>query len=299
MLQQTQVATVLPFFERWMVRFPDVTALANASTQEVLGAWQGLGYYRRARQLHEGAKQIAVTGWPQSAKEWRTVPGVGRYTAAAIASISLGEAISLVDGNVERVVARLTASRSTGSTLHREAWVWADQNLDTDHPATWNQALMELGATVCKPLNPRCEDCPISNSCAAFAVHIQRELPVAKIRSKTIAIQRTVWVPWHDNKVGLRQIQAGAWWEGLWEFPNVVTGQEASLKEQIGEVWPEHLLDFKHSVTHHRILISAYLVRCESPCSGLAWKKPEGLIDLPMPAPQRRIWKAAKTVIGV
>ncbi|HLP00520.1 MAG TPA: A/G-specific adenine glycosylase [Opitutaceae bacterium] len=170
MLQQTQVKTVLPYFARWQERFPDFAALAAAPEADVLKHWEGLGYYSRARNLHKLARAVAVLpAPPHTAAAWEELPGVGPYTAAAIASIACGDAVACVDGNVARVLARLTANATafaSGSELVKQFRPLAAQVLDPGHPGEWNEAMMELGALVCTPRTPACLLCPLREHCA-------------------------------------------------------------------------------------------------------------------------------------
>ena len=219
MLQQTGVATVVPFFERWMDRFPTVNDLAKANEQDVLSLWQGLGYYRRCRNLLAGARIIASDGWPVDAAAWLKIPGVGRYTAGAIASIALGEPAPVVDGNIERVYARLATDPATGDVLNRRTWEWARRELRQSTPGDWNQALMELGATVCTPTRPSCIQCPAAPACRALRDQTVDTLPTSGKRRSIIRLEFDVEVPVCDKSFGLRQIAAGQWWEGMWEFP--------------------------------------------------------------------------------
>ncbi len=163
MLQQTRVAAVIERYGQFLERFPNVHSLAQAPVDEVLAVWSGLGYYRRARALHEAARQIAASGrMPRTQEEWRKLPGIGRYTAAAIASIAHGECCAVVDGNVERVVRRvMKASRISPEEIWEKAQAW----LYRRSPGDFNQAMMELGATVCMPVAPRCPDCPLRSWC--------------------------------------------------------------------------------------------------------------------------------------
>src|SRR5581483_416800 len=181
MLQQTHVAAVLPFYRRFLERFPTVHALAAAPESDVLQYWAGLGYYSRARNLHAAAKRIAERGaFPSTHDEIRELPGVGDYTAAAIASIAFNLPHAVLDGNVARVLARLTADpgdiRST--PVRAQLRAVADGLLDREHPGDFNQALMELGATVCLPGEPKCDRCPVARLCDARAAGRQNELPI-------------------------------------------------------------------------------------------------------------------------
>lgn len=300
MLQQTQVATVLPFWHRWMERFPDVESLAEANEQELLGLWQGLGYYRRCRLLHEGARFVAEHGMPRTAAHWLRVPGVGAYTAGAIASIAFDEPAALVDGNVERVYARMTADDRVGSDLHRAAWDWARSNLCRDRPGTWNQALMELGATVCTPVRPACGACPVSGSCVAFERGEVDLLPVRMKAPRPAELTHVVWIPRIEESLGVRQIPHGSWWAGMWEFPRVeapVAGglfdslEVPALREVVGPGVVGFLGEVKHTVTNHRITLRVHSVRCETRSSALTWLTRSALADLPMPSPQRKALK--------
>lgn len=273
MLQQTQIVTVLPYFERWIARFPTVEALAAAELDSVRAAWAGLGYYRRARYLHEGAQFLVANGWPQSAKEWGAVPGVGRYTAGAIASVVFGEAVAAVDGNVERVFCRFTADDSVGATRNRKAWEWAAANLERAKPGTWNQAVMELGATVCTPARPKCEQCPIQGGCEAFARGEVLNFPVKVARKPPVILEQQVVVFIQGDQVALVRAEKGSWWEGLWQFPYEVRDERG-----------EHRLS--HVVTGHKIDL---YVRRGEPTEPVNWFSTEEARELALPAPHRRV----------
>jgi len=292
MLQQTQVATVIPYWERWLARFPTVEALAEAEEQEVLALWQGLGYYRRCRLLREGARWVVEHGLPRGATAWRQVPGIGPYTAGAIASIAQGDPTPLVDGNVERVYARLTGDATVPPALTKNAWGWAAHVLYRPRPGDWNQALMELGATVCKPVKPDCTRCPLADRCVARLSWRVDELPTRAVKTKTVNLRHAVWVPTYEGRYGVRQIPPGSWWEGMWEFPRAddAKGDEIpELRRLVGQGWLEDIGEVRHSVTYHRIVISASLVRCDSMSPELRWLDLEELKEIPMPNPQRKV----------
>ncbi|CAN5918253.1 A/G-specific adenine glycosylase [soil metagenome] len=231
MLQQTRVATVIPYWERWMTRFPTVRALATAPLDDVLAAWAGLGYYSRARNLVAGAKTI-VSDWkgalPRHAAELREVPGIGPYTAGAIASIAYGERAPLVDGNVARVLGRVFAiTDDIKSTAGQKAlWSRAGELMaalpEVAAPGDLNQGLMELGATVCSPTQPRCLVCPLARLCIANATGRQDELPVMPVRKKQhelpILARTLVWLAHDDELVLVRRTPEGLF-GGLWELP--------------------------------------------------------------------------------
>ena len=291
MLQQTQVSTVIPYWERWMARFPTVESLAVATEEDILSLWQGLGYYRRGRMLWQGAVQVCSNGMPTSASEWERVSGVGRYTGGAIASIALGEVVPLVDGNVQRVYARLNADTSEEKLLSKSAWDWAGSVVDSERPGDWNQALMELGATVCKPKDPSCSVCPLTGNCMAFRQGLQGSIPRAKVRQVTKSLSLETWIPLCEGRFGVRQIPASQWWEGMWEFPRASATSDvenAELRGIVGEGWVQHVGSFRHAVTHHRILLSVSRVYCESQVTGLQWVTGEELEKLSLPAPMRK-----------
>jgi A/G-specific adenine glycosylase len=249
MLQQTRVATVIPYWQRWMARFPDVRALADAPLDDVLAAWAGLGYYSRARNLWSGARVIADRGLPRTAAELRTVPGIGPYTAGAIASIAYGERTPLVDGNVARVLARVFAITDDIKTGAGQRALWARAGelmtaLPAAHPpGELNQGLMELGATTCAPAAPRCLTCPLAGHCATKG----DELPIARPRKKAselpVLAREALWLEDRGELVLARRAPRGLF-GGLWELPQAE--QVATLAEQLGV----HAFD-REPVAHH------------------------------------------------
>lgn len=311
MLQQTQVATVIPYYERWLAAFPTVSDLARADEQQVLALWQGLGYYRRAKLLHAGAKQVAETGIPSDASGWREVPGVGRYTAGAICSIALNLSEPLVDGNVERVYARLTGDASPSKDLTTAAWKWAEKLVPAERPGDWNQALMELGATVCKPDRADCDRCPLVSKCVAHARNETTRFPTPKPKVETIKLVHEYWVVrrWVDGSAqyAIEQIGAdtyrtesaeekGRWWEGMWQFLRVgSSGAPVAFADLKDELWPVSLGSFSHAVTHHRITVRAWLVDLpdtllDERINSLRWVEAHELDGIALPAPQRKIF---------
>jgi A/G-specific adenine glycosylase len=238
MLQQTRVATVLPYYARWMQRFPTIGVLAAAPESEVLRAWSGLGYYSRARNLHRAARQIG-SAFPSTYESIRDLPGVGDYTAAAVASIGFREPRAAVDGNVLRVLARVTndAGNIGSPTTRRRLTHVAEELLDRRHPGEFNQALMELGAIICVPKSPRCESCPIVQSCEARRLARHDELPVKLRRSQAARVHRTLLV--------VRRGRQMLFWirDGFWELPEPAHLPEAVIQHTIGE--------FRHCITNH------------------------------------------------
>jgi A/G-specific adenine glycosylase len=297
MLQQTQVATVIPYWHRWLERFPTPETLAAADEQDALAMWQGLGYYRRCRMLLQGAHYVTEHGIPTDAEGWLKVPGVGRYTAGAISSIAQRYPAALVDGNVERVYARVTADEAVGAALTKNAWAWAERHLYHARPGDWNQALMELGATICKPLKPVCTLCPLQGRCVARQTWRTDELPRREEKRATVHLRHAVWVPVFEGRFGVRQIPKGLWWQGMWEFPRTEAlpdREVPELRALTGPGWLQDVGNVSHTVTHHRIVIDVALVRCETASPELRWETADGLAELPMPAPQRKILKLVR-----
>jgi A/G-specific adenine glycosylase len=225
MLQQTQVARVIEKFQPFLARFPDVGSLANATDEDVLAAWTGLGYYRRARSLHAAARQIVDTHdgvVPHRLVDLLDLPGVGRYTAGAIASIVFGHPAAIVDGNVSRVLFRVHGKDLAADDPDGVAWAWkrAQQLVELASPALFNEGMMELGATICTPANPGCDRCPVRAGCLAKRHGTQGRIP----RPKTPASQREQWhvcvlVRDRDGRVLLERASSGTLWKGLWRAP--------------------------------------------------------------------------------
>lgn len=209
MLQQTQVKTMLPYFERWLARFADFEALANASAEDVLRHWEGLGYYSRARNLHKLAKAyVAMDPKPTTAEEWQALPGIGPYTAAAVSSIANGYPAAVVDGNVVRILARLTgemrAFKSNGAAVAAFKKC-ADELLNRENPGDHNQAMMELGATVCMRQKPLCTVCPVLQFCSGAAQGIAEKIPIIQ-RTATLKVEVDRLWAIHEGKILLHRI---------------------------------------------------------------------------------------------
>ncbi len=224
MLQQTQVATVIPYWERFLQRYPSVEALAEAPLPDVLAAWKGLGYYSRARNLHRAAQEVVARfggKLPSTAAELLTLPGFGRYTAGAVASIAFGEPAPLVDGNVARVLSRLFEVEGLPGERAREARLWAlaGELVQGKRPGDFNQSLMEHGATVCRPESPLCLLCPVREECLAFRHGRVDELPPAKVRAppRKMTLAVAVWA--HEGRLLLARRAEKGLFGGLWELP--------------------------------------------------------------------------------
>lgn len=297
MLQQTRVAAVLPYFGRWMERFPGFGELAAASEAEVLALWQGLGYYSRARNLHRLARAVVSDGLPRSAAGWRRLPGIGPYTAAAVASIAQGEPVAVVDGNVVRVLARLTGDdrRWKGSAEAVDGLrPVAERFLDPGTPGRHNEAVMELGALVCLPRSPLCLLCPLSPNCDAAARGTADGLPRIE---KTRKVERTVRRAWceRDGKILLRRYAPDARrLGGLLELPE--------LDELGGSVRParEPFARKKRGIGNESITEPIHRATIAGPlptAPELRWVALDRLADEPLSGPHRR-WIEALTTSG-
>jgi A/G-specific adenine glycosylase len=258
MLQQTQVATVIPYFERWLKKFPTVQDLANAPLDDVLKHWEGLGYYRRARNLHKAARIIAIEekgAFPTSYEGWLELPGIGPYTAAAISSIVNGEKVLVVDGNVKRVAARLFMIK--GEVSEKDAKKRLEPFLPDTKPGDFNESLMELGATLCTPKNPKCLFCPVNEYCKAYQKGQVDKFPNPKFKKETPQRHRYALVSIQNDAIWLRQRKETEMLSGLWGFVLV----EEQPKGQI-------LSNVSHVYTHFRLTVT--------PVMGKIPKKTEG-----------------------
>jgi A/G-specific adenine glycosylase len=284
MLQQTQVVTVIPYYERWMKLFPDWRALAVAAEETVLKAWEGLGYYRRARNLHELARTVAnlSEGLPRNETGLRALPGIGPYTASAIGSIAFGLPLAVLDGNVMRVLTRLLACRddiarpATREKLQRVA----DAFLDRGDPGAHNQAVMELGATICVPRRPLCLVCPLRRDCRGRD-HAE-DFPV-KTRVATIRREETVAILRKENRLYAEQVPEKLPWHGLWRFPDF---------DPVRMVAGNDVGTIKYGITKYAVTMRAVAARWQPGVSGpgryLTAKEMEALA---FAAPHRKLIK--------
>jgi len=324
MLQQTQVATVIPYYRRWMARFPDVSTLARASLADVLKCWEGLGYYGRARNLHEAARQVVsrfAGRLPPDVTQLRTLPGVGPYTAGAVASIAFGLDEPVLDGNVERVLCRTLGIRTNPKQARtaRTLWSAARRLVGSGRAGAVNQALMDLGATVCTRRAWACERCPLAGACVACERGLQADLPVRPKRRPvphhTIAVgiirKRKEAAPLSGRDrilIGRRKPQAML--GGLWEFPGgkVEPGEspaEAVRREVREEVGIEiavgdEIAVVNHAYSHFRITLHAFVCRHVSgrvrplECTACRWVRLDELDAWAMPRANRKIIEALR-----
>ena len=307
MLQQTRVKTVLDYYPRFLRAYPTVEKLARADVADVLSAWSGLGYYRRARALHAGAREVIERyggKLPREAAALREISGIGPYTAGAISSIAFGAKEALVDGNVARVLARifgLTCDVRTPAGS-RQIWALAEELVPDDDPGPYNESLMELGATVCLPGEPRCGECPVNALCVARAKGLEGEIPVAKKKKPPREVDLIAVVSRRGSDVLLGRRKEGGLFGGLWEPPMVELGPreraEASLSSLVGTgvVGLEVVGEQTHVLTHRkfRITIARARVSGEPVASGgtydrFAWQKASQLGALGMSSLAKKI----------
>ena len=314
MLQQTRVEAVIPYFETWMRLFPTIQTLADASEQDVLNAWEGLGYYSRARNLHKAAKIVADQykgEMPRDLEELRKLPGIGRYTLGAVASIAFGMDVSALDGNIKRVYARIFDLEIPVDSPAGEKILWdlADKNLPKGHAGDYNQALMDLGATICIPKNPRCLICPVMKLCKARQNGTQNLRPVKTPKKDVPHYVHAAAVILQRDKVLLAQRPSAGLLGGMWEFPNgrvvgdpaigltkaltmgynlrlrLPRSQSARKKAALGIV--------EHGYSHFSVTVHAF--RCELTSipreTNLKWVSLNSLDDYPMGKIDRQIAK--------
>jgi A/G-specific adenine glycosylase len=277
MLQQTRVAAVVPYYKKFLARFPNVQALARARADAVLSQWAGLGYYSRARNMHRAAKEIVALHGGFFTREHDAalaLPGVGRYTAAAVLSIAYGERLAVLDGNVARVLARLGAVRGDlrAPALWRKLGDTAQELLAENAPGDWNQAMMELGATLCTPKSPRCAECPVTGWCCAQKLGIAGQLPAARTKPATVQVTlaAAVLLDPRGRTLLVRQTSVdGALFSRMWQFPALETTADAAstlaqhLRKEFGfavdgQMTP--LTPARHTVTFRKIRLEPFLI---------------------------------------
>ena len=289
MLQQTRVETVIGYFERFMARFPTVQALAAAQRDEVLKLWEGLGYYRRADYLLKGAAYIVnqLGGvFPRSARALEQIPGIGAYTAGAIASMAFGERVAAVDGNVLRVTSRIAAYSDPVDLPKTRAKAGEISLAMMPEGRAWShtQAMMELGACLCLPRNPRCNLCPVQGACRAFALGLERALPVRGARRKQLEVNRDVYMISDGGRVLLRRRPDEGLLRGMWEFP----GEEEDTGFLAGftVLAREKAVPARHVFTHRIWQMQGWWIEV-APCAapeGCCWADAEKLEALALPA---------------
>jgi len=304
MLQQTQVDTVVPYYLRFLQRFPDIEALAAAELEEVLGLWSGLGYYARARNLHACARKISAEHagcFPATPEAIAALPGIGRSTAAAIAVFAFGARAAILDGNVKRVLCRHFGIDGVPGRSEVEARLWAlaESLLPRSDAATYIQAQMDLGATVCTRRRPACGRCPLKPGCVALATDRVGELPRPRPRKARPQRQQQVLVLRREGRILLEQRPPSGLWGGLWVLPEY-QGEAAELAEALQRRYGLQpgavaaLPPLEHGFTHFTLRLQPLLVDAAGASAraaeaDLRWIDPRRLADLPLPTPVRRI----------
>ena len=312
MLQQTQVAAVIPYFKRWMARFPTLESLAESPQEHVLQIWEGLGYYSRARNLHRAAEVVVREHngqIPAERQQLEKLPGIGRYTAAAIASMAFGRDEAALDGNIRRVLARLFDLRLPARSPEgeRQLWALAEAHLPPGQAGDYNQALMDLGAMICTPRQPDCEVCPLSDLCQACTLGVQAERPVPVPRRARPHHTVAAAIIQRGDRVLIAQRPANGLLGGMWEFPggklepgeDLVTALRREIQEELdASVTGEcYFGEFRHAYTHFKVTLHAFRCQLASDsgeprpveADGLAWERPAALAEYPMGKIDRQI----------
>jgi len=309
MLQQTRVAAVLGYYRRFLEEAPDIAALAALPEDRLLKLWQGLGYYNRARNLQRAARVIVeeLGGvFPDTYEALLRLPGVGEYTAGAVASIAFGEAVPAVDGNVLRVIARTADIREdiSDAKVRRTFRALLEEAMPREEPGKFNQALMELGATVCAPNGaPDCGRCPLSGLCEANRLGIQTELPLKSKKAPRRVEEMTVYLLRRGDAVALRRRGEAGLLAGLWEFPHVPGALgEAAAGDALAS-WGLTALDWekkisaKHVFTHVEWHMTGYLLTVRGECPGFTWADREALETLAVPSAFARYLEEARRAL--
>lgn len=311
MLQQTQVDTVIPYYHRFLETYPTIERLAAADLDGLLKVWEGLGYYTRARNLHKAARAVVENHAgqiPDNLDALLSLPGVGRYTAAAVGSIAFGLAAAALDGNVIRVLSRLDCIKDDPSKpkIREQLWQRAEDLLDPAHPGDFNQAMMELGATVCLPRNPLCLTCPVAGLCLARQCGLQDKLPVRKKAAKLPLQVVAVGLIWKAGKLLIDKRKPKGLLGGLWEFPGgkrlrgeklpATIVREAKEELDIAIEAGRQVCVVEHAYSHFRVRLHVFdcrfisgRVRCRS-CDDFRWIRPQDLDRFAFPGANRKIF---------
>jgi A/G-specific adenine glycosylase len=313
MLQQTRVEAVIPYYERWMRRYPTIQALAAADQQEVLSTWEGLGYYSRARNLHQAAR-IVVSEYsgvlPAQVEKLRQLPGVGRYSAGAIASIAFGSDEPALDGNIRRVLARCFNVTEPAGSSHGERVLWAlaASHLPAGRAGEYNQALMDLGATLCTPRQPACSHCPLAGMCQARRLCVQEQRPVRVKKAPTPHYTVTAAVIHDNGTILIGKRPPGGLLGAMWEFPggkqqageDLAACLQREVYEELGVqvAVGKHLGVYRHAYTHFRVTLHAFECQLVSNMAlklseheAVRWVSPQELSQYPMGRIDRKIAK--------
>ena len=308
MLQQSQVSTVIGFYGKFMQRFPDIGTLANATQEEVLEYWSGLGYYSRARNLHNAAGIIMDTHngiFPSDVADMKSLPGIGRSTAAAIASFAFNQVETILDGNVKRVLARhfLVEGWTSSPKVEKSLWTIAESLLPKQDMVAYTQGLMDLGSTICTRSKPQCGECPLKTSCQAHAENRTKELPTPKPKKVIPQKQTTMLLIFNGNEVMLEKRPQRGIWAGLWSFPEISMHEiasEVALKRFCFVVEVEEpLAIIQHVFTHFKLEILPQplqvTLQIQTNLPNTIWLPIDDAISAAIPAPVRRILQSLTT----
>jgi A/G-specific adenine glycosylase len=316
MLQQTQASVVVPYFERFIDAFPTVAALAAADVQEVLRLWEGLGYYRRARDLHAAARRLVEDHdghIPEEPDQLSGLPGLGRYTCNAVLSQAYDRRLPILEANSQRVLSRWYGCREDPRQGQTRAFLWkkAEELLPLRRAGDFNQAVMELGATVCTLATPRCSICPVAAFCLAQQLGIQDKIPPRSRSVQVVNVSETAVVVWKKQTVLLVQRPPTGRWAGMWEFPHGArasqeTSEEAGLRHVreltgVSTTLGPELTTLRHGITRYRITLTCFEARYRTGTFRSTfyqqgrWVSPKQLVTFPVSAPQRRL---ARMLVG-
>lgn len=277
MLQQTKVATVIPYFERFIKEIPDIETLASIKEEKLLKLWEGLGYYSRVKNMQKCAQKLVEEGkndLPQTYKELQNLPGIGPYTAGAIASIAYQEKVCAVDGNVLRVVSRIENSWENISTLQVRKNIQTKLNKNMpEESGNFNEAIMELGALICIPVNPRCNICPVSSLCKAYQKHTMYKLPIKEKKKAKIEENVTVFLLTYKGKIAIRKRKDTGLLASLFEFPNVMEEIEEEAIQKMFDIEKiKKMIEYKHVFTHKIWNMTSYQIELkEKPKEKYLW----------------------------
>lgn len=277
MLQQTTVAAVIPYYERFLIRFPTIDVLASASLDDVITMWAGLGYYSRARNLHRTARQLVVEQGgilPDNLAGLTALPGIGRSTAGAILCIAFNQPAAILDGNVRRVLVRLFAwpEDPRSSRAEKQLWAWAEALTPTENPHDYAQAIMDLGAIICAPREPRCDSCPLHQLCQAWINGLTSALPVARKKPKVPVRQQVALIVHRSGELLLRQRPAEGFLGGLWEFPSVELSTDQNPDQAAARLLADLGLsgglsrvgEIRHAYSHFKLELTVFRVDDDS-----------------------------------
>ncbi len=292
MLQQTQVATVIPYYLRFVDAFPNVGALARASEEEVLSCWSGLGYYARGRNLHRAARMIMESHGGEFPKQYEDIlnlPGIGRSTAAAISAQAFGEKRAILDGNVKRLLARYCGIKGHGKQVEDGLWKIAESLLPDEEVAVYTQALMDMGAMLCRRSKPMCCSCPVKNGCVAFNAGCVHELPTPKPKKKVPERYATFLLALNGAEIMLEKRDPSGIWGGLWSLPQIEDGISLHDWKIVERIEMPKLV---HTFTHFRLRISPLLLKLEEKPEHQrkhSWMRVDEALQAAIPTPVRNL----------